>query len=48
MIVDYRKLRAKHAPIYIDGAIVERVESFKFLSVHITKDLSWSKLTNSC
>ena len=40
LIVDYKKWRAEHAPIHIDRAVVERVESFKFLSVHITKDLS--------
>jgi hypothetical protein len=31
MIVDYRKRRTEHAPI-IDGAAVERVESFKSIS----------------
>ncbi|XP_071238785.1 piggyBac transposable element-derived protein 4-like, partial [Salvelinus alpinus] len=31
MIVDYRKMRSEQAPIYIDEAEVERVESFKFL-----------------
>ena len=41
MTVDYRKKRAEQAPIDIDGAVVERVESFKFLVVHITKALSW-------
>jgi hypothetical protein len=41
MIVDYRKRRAEHAPILIDGAIGEQVESFKFLGV--TNELSWSK-----
>ena len=40
LIVDYRKQRAELAPIHIDRAVVERVESFKFLGVHITKDLS--------
>ena len=40
LIVDYRKRRAEHAPIHIDGAAVEQVESFKFLGVHITKGLS--------
>jgi hypothetical protein len=45
MIVDYSKRRAKHAPILIDEAVVEQVESFKFLGVHITKKLSWSKHT---
>jgi hypothetical protein len=41
LIMDYRKQRAEHTPIHINGAIVERIESFKFLVVHITKDLSW-------
>jgi hypothetical protein len=47
LIVDYRKLRTEHAPIHIDRAVVERVERFKFLGVHITKDLSWSTHTNT-
>ena len=41
--MDYRERRAEHAPILIDGAVVEKVESFKFLGVHITSGLSWSK-----
>ena len=28
MIMDYRKRRAKYAPILINGAVVEQVESF--------------------
>jgi hypothetical protein len=47
MIVDNRKWRAEHAPIHIDGPIVEQVEHFKFLVLQITKDLSWSKHTNT-
>ena len=47
LIVDYRKRRAKQAPITIDGAVVERVESFKFLGIHITNTLLWSKHTNT-
>ena len=42
MIVDYRKRRTEHAPILIDGAVVEQVESFKFLGVHINNKLEWS------
>jgi hypothetical protein len=40
LILDYRKRLAEHAPLNIDGAVVERVKSFKFLGVHITNDLS--------
>ena len=40
VIVDYRKKRGKHATIHINGAVVERVESFEFLCIHITKDLT--------
>ena len=36
MIVDYRKRRTEHAPILIDRAVVEQVESFKFLGVVFT------------
>ena len=45
MIVDYRKKRAEHVPILIDGAVVEQVESF--LGVHITNKLTWSKHTKT-
>ena len=47
MIVDYRKRRTEHAPILINGALEEQVESFKFLGVHITNKLSWSKHTKT-
>ena len=43
MIVDYTKRRTEHTPILIDGAVVEQVESFKFLGV--TNKLTWSKHT---
>ena len=34
MIVDIREQQREHHPIHIDGTAVEKVESFKFLSVH--------------
>ena len=40
MIVDYSKRRTEHAPILNDRAVVEQVESFKFLGVHIINKLS--------
>ena len=43
MIVDYRNKRTEHTPILINGAVVEQVESFKFLGVHINNKLEWSK-----
>ena len=45
--MDYRKKWTEHAPILIDGAVVEQVESFKFLGVHITNKLTWSKHTKT-
>ena len=36
MIVDFRKQQREHPPIHIDGTVVEKVGSFKFLGVHIT------------
>ena len=45
--MDYRTRRTEHAPILIDGAVVEQVESFKFLGVYITKKLEWSKHTKT-
>ena len=45
MILDYWKKKTAHASILIDGAVVEHVESFKFLGVHITNKLTWSKHT---
>ena len=45
MNVDYRKRRTEHGPILIDGAVVEQVESFKILGVHITNKLTWAKQT---
>jgi hypothetical protein len=47
MIVDFRKQQREHPPIHIDGTVVEKVESFKFLGVHITDKLKWSTHTDS-
>ena len=45
MIVDYKKIRAEHAHILINGVVVKQVESFKFLG--ITNKVSWSKHTKT-
>ena len=47
MIVGYRKKSTEHAPILINGALVEQVERFKFLGVHINNKLTWSKHTKT-
>jgi hypothetical protein len=47
LIVDYRKRTAEKVPVNTDGAEVKRVESFKFLGVHITNKLPWPKHTKT-
>ena len=42
VMVDFRRSRVDHTPLFINGDSVERVSSFKFLGVHISKDLTWS------
>ena len=46
MIRNFRKPHREH-PIHIDGTVVEKVESFNFLGVHITDKLKWSTHTDS-
>uniref|UniRef100_A0A4W5KI64 Alkylated DNA repair protein AlkB homologue 8 N-terminal domain-containing protein n=1 Tax=Hucho hucho TaxID=62062 RepID=A0A4W5KI64_9TELE len=46
LIVDFRKQQRERDPIHIDETAV-KVESFKFLSVHITDDLKWFTTTDS-
>ncbi len=47
LVVDLRRESREHTPITIDKTPVERVKSFKFLSVHITEDLTWSAHTDA-
>ena len=43
----YSYIQGGESPIHIDRVVVERFESFKFLGVHITKDLTWSTNTRT-
>lgn len=47
MIVDFRKSRANHSPISINGATVARVKSTNSLGVHIIDYISWATYTSS-
>ncbi len=47
LVVDFRRQSREHTPITIDKTPEERVNSFKFLSVHITEDLTWSTHTDA-
>ncbi|KAK1794570.1 hypothetical protein P4O66_001295 [Electrophorus voltai] len=48
LIVDCSKKQEQHyQPVRISGTTVERVDSFRYLGVHISQDLSWSRHTNS-
>ncbi|KAK2920625.1 hypothetical protein Q8A73_000110 [Channa argus] len=42
MIVDMRKERRTHQPLFIRELEVEKVSNFKYLGVHITEDLTWT------
>ncbi len=46
-VVDYRRQSREHTPITIDKTPVEQVNSFKFLGVHVTEDLTWSAHTDA-
>jgi hypothetical protein len=43
--VDLRKRQREHPPIH--GTVVEKVERFKILNVHINDKLKWSTHTDS-
>ncbi len=45
--MDFRRQSREHTPITIDKTPVERVNSFKFLCIHITEDLTWSAHTDA-
>ncbi|KAK1802495.1 hypothetical protein P4O66_022147 [Electrophorus voltai] len=48
LIVDCSKKQERHyQPVRISGTTVERVDSFRYLGVHILQDLSRSRHTNS-
>jgi hypothetical protein len=47
MIVNFRKQQRVHRPIYIDRTAMEKLESFKFLGVHIIDKLKWTTHTDS-
>ena len=40
IVIDFRKRKGEHSPVYINGDEDERVESFKFLGVHV--DVNYS------
>ncbi|KAK2917334.1 hypothetical protein Q8A73_004080 [Channa argus] len=42
MIMDMRKERRTHQPLFIRELEVDRVSSFKYLGVHISEDLTWT------
>jgi hypothetical protein len=47
MIVDFRKQQREHPPIHIDGTVVEKLEHFQILGIHITDKLKWFTHTDS-
>ncbi|KAK1786506.1 hypothetical protein P4O66_017633, partial [Electrophorus voltai] len=44
---NWKKQEQHYQPVRISGTTVERVDSFRYLGVHISQDLAWSRHTNS-
>jgi len=47
LVVDFRRQSKEYTPITINKTPVERVNSFKFLGIHITENLTWSAHTDA-
>ena len=47
LVIDFRKKKAMATPIFIKGSQVEIVPSYKYLGVHLDKDLNWKENTNA-
>ncbi|XP_061826589.1 uncharacterized protein [Nerophis lumbriciformis] len=47
IIVDFRKHKSSHAPLFINGTAVKIVSSTKFLGVQITDNITWSLHTGA-
>lgn len=47
MVLDYRRSSSEHPPLIINGTVVERVNSTKFLGLHIADDITWSTNTTA-
>ena len=47
LIVDFRKQQWEHPLSTLTATAVEKVESFKFLGVHVTDKLHWSTHTDT-
>ena len=47
LVVDFRKKKAMATPILIKGSQIEMVPSYKYLGVHLDKNLNWKESTNA-
>uniref|UniRef100_A0A3B1IEK6 Reverse transcriptase domain-containing protein n=1 Tax=Astyanax mexicanus TaxID=7994 RepID=A0A3B1IEK6_ASTMX len=47
MIVDFRRGQHAHLPLHIGGSAVEVVDSYRYLGVHLTSNLTWSNNTST-
>ena len=47
IIIDFRKHSTEPAPLHINGELVERVNTFRFLGVLISANISWSENTTA-
>ncbi|XP_072557584.1 protein phosphatase methylesterase 1-like isoform X2 [Paramormyrops kingsleyae] len=45
LIIDFRRKMVNHQPLVINGEVVERVSTFKFLGTYMSEDLMWTNNT---
>lgn len=45
LVIDPRRQKELHTPLFINETEVERVKTFKFLGTYISEDLTWSHNT---
>uniref|UniRef100_A0A8C7Z516 Reverse transcriptase domain-containing protein n=1 Tax=Oryzias sinensis TaxID=183150 RepID=A0A8C7Z516_9TELE len=47
MVIDFRRRTPQFTPVSIQGSVIEVVDSFKYLGVHLNKKLDWTHNTDA-
>ena len=47
IVIDFRRKPSPHTPVNIQGSVIDMVDSFKCLGVHLNNKLDWTDNTNA-